>query len=544
MRRWNGWGEEHTHYPFPDSAASYLSDRIGPGTPALDSTLEQSLKGIPASRLPDLPNVRTELIERLLHARGQSLPDWVALRSGKIGVFPDGVAYPEDETQVRALLDEAMRNHASLIPFGGGTSVVGHINPPEADTPVLTIDMTKLNRLIGLDETSRLATFEAGVPGPELERQLNAKGYTLGHYPQSFELSTLGGWIATRSSGQQSYHYGRIEDLFAGGRAETPSGRLELPVLPASAAGPDLRQLLLGSEGRLGIITQATVRIRPIPEYEAFYGIFFPEWEAGVEAVRQIAQEGVGTSMLRLSNARETETTLALSGKEELVRWADRGLRILGFGEGRCLLVFGATGRAETARQAKLQALSITRTHGGLNTGVTIGKLWRKSRFLTPYLRNVLWERGYAVDTLETALPWRQVIPAAAALQKAIHASLEQFNEEAWVFAHLSHVYADGASIYVTYLFRRAADPEETLRRWSAMKSAASRVILAQGGTISHQHGVGIDHAAYLPAEKGPLGMEMLRQAARAVDPDGMMNPGKLFEDKTVHGYVRIKNSQ
>ena len=221
-----------------------------------------------------------------------------------------------------------------MIPYGGGTSVVGHINPLPADAPVLTIDLSQLNRLIELDETSHLATFGAGVRGPELEKQLNAKGYTLGHFPQSFELSTLGGWIATRSSGQQSYHYGRIEDLFAGGGPRRPAARWSCRrCLPAPPA-PTCASLLLGSEGRLGIITQATVRIRHMPEFEAFYGVFFPDWERGVEAVRQIAQEGVGLSMLRLSNARETETTLALSGKERLVRWADRGLGILGYGAG------------------------------------------------------------------------------------------------------------------------------------------------------------------------------------------------------------------
>ncbi len=224
----------------------------------------------------------------------------------------------------------ARNTGAAVIPYGGGTSVVGHINPIATGAPVLSIDLGHFNHLVDLDETSHLATFGAGVRGPEVERQLNQQGYTLGHFPQSFELSTLGGWVATRSSGQQSYYYGRIEDLFAGGHVETPRGPIDLPPLPASAAGPDLRQVFLGSEGRLGIITRVTVRVQPLPEFEAFYGVFFPEWEAGVEAVRQIAQEGVGLSMMRLSNACETETTLALSGKDALVRWASRGLRLLG----------------------------------------------------------------------------------------------------------------------------------------------------------------------------------------------------------------------
>lgn len=529
MRRWNGWGDQNTHYPFPSSAADYLVKQIGAARPSPDATMEEVLKKVPASRLKEYPGVRCDPLERLLHARGQSLPDWVALRSGQINVFPDGVAYPENPAQVRELFNYSRACGASLIPFGGGTSVVGHINPLASDRPVLTVDLSRLNRLIELDETSRLAIFGAGVSGPELEQQLNLKGYTLGHFPQSFELSTLGGWIATRSSGQQSYHYGRIEDLFAAGHVETPSGPIDLPALPASAAGPDLRQIILGSEGRLGIITEASVRIRPLPEYEAFYGVFFPNWEQGSQAVRQIAQEGVGLSMMRLSNARETETTLALSGKDTLVKWAERGLGLLGYGPEQCLLVFGVTGKSEACKQARRRALSIARKNGGLYTGETIGKLWRKSRFLTPYLRNELWEQGYAVDTLETALPWRQVQPAAVAIQDALHSALEPFGEQVWVFAHLSHVYADGASIYVTYLFRQAKDPDETVARWAAMKSSATAIITAFGGTISHQHGVGLDHAAYLPAEKGTLGMELLRQLAQTVDPDEMMNPGKLF---------------
>jgi alkyldihydroxyacetonephosphate synthase len=187
------------------------------------------------------------------------------------------------------------------------------------------------------------------------------------------------------------------------------------------------------------------------------------------------------------------------------------------------------TGRTQATRQARRRALNITRAQGGLYTGQTIGRLWRKSRFLTPYLRNVLWEHGYAVDTLETALPWREVLPAAAAIQLALQYALEQMGQRAWVFAHLSHVYVDGASIYVTYIFPRAADPDETLSRWTAMKTAASQVILAHQGTISHQHGVGLDHKPYLDAEKGPLGMDILRQMAQAVDPEGMLNPGKLI---------------
>jgi alkyldihydroxyacetonephosphate synthase len=530
MKRWNGWGDEATTYPLPDSAARYLADLVGEGSHLLqDASLEQAILAVPPSSLAAHPLISTDPEERLRHARGQSLPDWIALRSGQIRSFPDGVAYPASAEAVRNLLDYARKTGIKLIPFGGGTSVVGHINPIPGEAPVLTMDMSRLNHLLALDETSHLATFEAGVCGPEIEKQLNVRGYTLGHFPQSFELSTLGGWIVTRSSGQQSYHYGRIEALFAGGHVETPTGTMDLPIHPASAAGPDLKQVVLGSEGRLGVVTRATLRVRCFPEFEAFYGVFFHNWEEGAAAVRQIAQAGVGVSMLRMSNAMETTTTLALSGQDALVMWAGRGLRAVGFGDERALLVLGVTGTRRQARQARLEAMEIIRAHGGLMTGTAIGRMWKKSRFYSPYLRNTLWEAGYALDTLETAIPWSEVMGTAEETQKVLREGLAEVGEHVLVFAHLSHVYLDGASIYITYLYRRANDAEETLRRWHVLKGAASRVILAHGGTISHQHGVGLDHAQYLAAEKGPLGMQTLESVIRLFDPDGMMNPGKLL---------------
>jgi alkyldihydroxyacetonephosphate synthase len=471
------------------------------------------------------------------------MSDWIALRSGRIGTFPDGVAYPASDEDVRALLDHARATGTRLIPYGGGSSVVGHVNPLAGDAPVLTVDLTRLGRLVNLDETSRLATFEAGVVGPDLERQLGERGYTLGHFPQSWEFSTLGGWIATRSSGQQSYHYGRIEALFAGGHVETLLGPLELPALPASAAGPDLRQVVLGSEGRLGVITRATVRVRPLPVDERFEAIFFHDWEAGATAVREIVQAGVPVSLLRFSDAQETETTLALAGRERLIGWADRGLRMTGYGDTRCMLLFALTEHEEpgsAAQRALAYAAAdrtpelvkgIARAHGGLAVGTAAGSIWARSRFRAPYLRNTLWERGYALDTVETAVPWCNTMAAAAAMKAAIAGALQDAQERVLVFAHLSHVYVDGASIYVTYLYRRAADPDETLRRWQQCKGAASQAVIAHGGTISHQHGVGLDHAPYLAAEKGAVGMKLLEAVRQAADPGGLLNPGKLLSD-------------
>jgi alkyldihydroxyacetonephosphate synthase len=528
MKRWNGWGNVKTDYPVPGSAQAYLVSLFGKLNPQPDAAYESVINSVPATRLPSHALVDVSPAARLTHARGQSMADWVALRSGRIGAFPDGVAFPDNEEDVLAMLAYARNAGAKVIPYGGGTSVVGHINPLSSEMPVLTLSLEKMTRLLNLNEFGLTADFEAGITGPELEQALKAKGFTLGHFPQSHEYSTLGGWIATRSSGQQSYKYGRIEPLFAGGHVLTPQGRLEIPHFPASAAGPDIKEMILGSEGRMGVITQAKVRIHRSPQAEEFLGVFFPSWEQGSEAVRKLAQEEIPVSMLRLSNPQETETTLILSGKS-WVGAADKGLRLVGYGGNRCLLVFGVTGSSGHVRRVKAQAAWICRRYGGLFVGTIVGHTWEKSRFYSPYLRNTLWDLGVAIDTAETALPWANVMAASEAIPAAITKAAADSGGKVLAFAHLSHVYRDGASVYTTFLFRRPEDPDELLSLWQAMKKAASLTIQKHGGTISHQHGVGMDHAPYLPAEKGLLGMDAIRAICKTFDPEGMMNPGKLF---------------
>jgi alkyldihydroxyacetonephosphate synthase len=550
MRRWNGWGDDTVGYPLPANAAAFLNDAVGPAEPVRDAPLREVLAAVPESRLATHALVNEGAEPRLLHARGQSFPDWVALRSGRVGAFPDGVAWPADAEQVAALLRFAAESGAHVIPYGGGTSVVGHINPEPGGPPALTVSLRRMNGLSRLDAASRLATFGAGIAGPELEAQLRARGYTLGHFPQSFEFSTLGGWIATRSSGQQSRAYGRIEDLFAGGTLVAPGGRLSLPPFPASAAGPDLRQLVLGSEGRLGIITEATVRISPLPADEEFHAIFFPDFENGMLATRSIVQDGLPVSLLRLSTPAETRTTLALAGHERVIGMLERMLAARGAGEGKCMLLVGFTGRHDRIRDTRARVIDLAKEAGGVHAGRRFGDQWIRGRFRTPYLRNTLWERGYGVDTLETATTWESVPVTLAAIEGALNGALVPWSERVHVFTHLSHVYPTGASIYTTYLFRLSADPDETIARWEAMKGAASRAIVAAGGTISHQHGVGRDHAPYLVAEKGELGLAALADVARRFDPGGMMNPGKLLpappasgKEETPHDVAVIENA-
>ncbi len=530
MRRWNGWGDEAVSYPIAPSAASFLKLQVGESYHPEDAHLEGILAQVPKSRLPKHPLVTTEPITRLLHACGQSLPNWITLRSGKVHSFPDGVAYPMSGEEVVELIRYANIPGFRVITYGGGTSVVGHIDVLASKTPTLTIDMSRMNRLINLHPESLLATFQAGVSGPDLEAQLRAHGFTMGHFPQSFEYSTLGGWIATRSSGQQSLRYGRIEKLFAGGRLETPLGELVMPPFPASAAGPDLRELILGSEGRFGVLTQADVRLTPIPEREEFHAVFFPDFPHGIEAVREILASGLSLCMLRLSTPNETITTLALAGHKNLIGALERLLKIRGLGEEKSLLILGFSGISTLVNTNRREALDITSRYGGIHVGKSFGEQWHKNRFRTPYLRNSLWEMGYAVDTLETATDWDTTTRMVDHIEAALRSTMAGYGERVHVFTHLSHVYPYGSSVYTTFLFRLSPDPDETLTHWREMKSAASQAIIKNGGTISHQHGVGIDHLPYLGDEKGTLGLEAIRTMCHQFDPKGIMNPGKLVE--------------
>lgn len=540
MRRWNGWGDTTVTYPAPANVADTLAQWLGASTPPVDALFAGTVSQIPPSSLPEHPLVDFDPAGRLRHARGQSLPDWVALRSGRVGRVPDGIAYPESSRDVCDLLLYAQRAGAVVIPYGGGTSVVGHINPLPGTAPVLTVDMRRLNRLLRFQPSSRLATFGAGVTGPELEAQLRAHGSTLGHYPQSFEYSTLGGWVATRSTGQQSIGFGRTEAFFAGGRMQTPRGELLLPAeAPASAAGPDLREMVLGSEGRLGILTEVTVRARPLPEEEIFSGIFFPDFGAGREAVLEMVQTGLPLSMLRLSTAIETETTLLLAGHERLISTMERMLALRGVREQKALLLLGASGSEKLVQLTRKEAKRIAHAHGGVNVGRTFGRQWQKGRFRLPYLRNTLWEMGYAVDTLETATSWECVPQMVNALETALRDALTDDGERVHPFTHLSHIYPSGSSIYTTFIFRLAVDPDETLERWHKLKRAASEAIVAAKGTISHQHGVGVDHAPYLPIEKGALGMGAIQALCRQFDPEMMMNPGKLVAEEGSHNATK-----
>lgn len=531
-RRVGAWGFVGTDYPPSPQLLEWLAAHVGPpGAPYPQFDRSRS-EPPPPPRIPDCgAPTSQDPFDRLVHARGQGLTDLLRLRAGSVSAYPAAVVRPENAAQVEAVLRECGRAGLHVVPWGGGTSVTGGVTVMPGP-PVVTLDLGRLARLERLDEESHLAIFGAGTLGPALEAALAPHGFTLGHFPQSWELSSLGGWIVTRASGQESLGYGSIQDLVAGVEVVAPAGRLIVPAFPASAAGPDLRQVVAGSEGRLGVVTRATVRVRPRPEVQVVTATLLPSWEAGLAAARSIVQEQVPLTLLRLSDPPETEVAMAvgLAGHARAAPLVRRWLQLRGIGATACMMLCGAAGAGREVRRALRQARGVLRRHRGVSLGTGPGRHWLADRFRHPYLRDALLDVGIATDTLETAAPWARLPALGGAVGRALASALSSEDERVAVLCHLSHPYDDGSSLYFTFFFRCPPDPEAAVARWATIKRAATEAIVTGGGTLSHHHGVGSWHAPWLEREVGPDGVRLLRSAVAVLDPAGIMNPHVLLD--------------
>jgi alkyldihydroxyacetonephosphate synthase len=477
--------------------------------PGLEGHLLDQLR-----RLVGEEHVRADRQTRIRHTRGRSTPDLLRIRAGDALDAPDAVALPADHDQVAAVVEWCSDLGVALVPHGGGTSVVGGLTARrEGFAGLLAVDLCRLDRLLAVDPVSRTATLEAGLRAPRAEELLAEHGLTLGHFPQSFEHATVGGFAATRSSGQASAGYGRFDSLVVALTAATPIGTLRLGAAPASAAGPDLRQLALGSEGAFGVITSVTARVRPRPEARVYEGWRFESFHAGAEAVRRLVQDGEPPTVLRLSD--ETETALDLGDPGHASGSA-----------GGCLMITGHEGTRRTVDTRRSETSARLRELGGVPLGEAPGAAWERGRFAAPYLRDSLLDTGVLVETLETAAFWADLERVYDAVRAALQTSLADQGTPPVVLCHVSHVYETGASLYFTVAARQTGDP---LNQWSRAKAAASDAIVAAGATITHHHAVGRDHLPWLAAEIGHVGVEVLRAVKARLDPAGVMNPGVLI---------------
>ena len=541
--RWWGWGEDGHEVPLPEPALGMLRDELGadPGARRAPVALEEvrlpspRLAGSPHDRMAGIVGadwVRDDRETRVGHAAGRGYADLVRLRSGDASSAPDAVVLPGSAAEVRALLAACAEARIAVVPFGGGTSVVGGVEPvADGFAAAVSLDLRRLDRIVELDDASLTATFEAGLFGPEAERQLAERGLTLGHFPQSFEYSTVGGWVATRLAGQASTGYGRVDELVEGLRLVAPAGDVTARPLPASAAGPDLRELIVGSEGVLGVICEATLRVRPRPRVRRYEGWSFRSFAEGCEAFRVMEQAGASPDVARLSDEEETRLSLALASSGSALERAGRAyLRMRGH-EGGCLVIVGFEGDEEEVERRRLRTGAQLRAGGGLRLGRRPGEAWLRARYAGPYLRDELLDRGVLAETLETAGTWAGLPALYGAVAGALRDSLSSRGTPPLVMCHVSHLYPSGASLYFTFLARQEGDgePGPALEQWRAAKTAASEAIVTSGGTITHHHAVGRDHVPWMRAEVGELGLELIRAAKARLDPAGIMNPGKLL---------------
>ena len=521
--RWWGWGVDRDATALPEKARGMLRQAFSiEGQPSPPVGLDDvelpdaALPGEVSDRLASIVGaeaVRQDRLARVSHALGKSYPDLIRIRAGDASSAPDAVVYPASHDEVMAILELCSAERVAVTPFGGGSSVVGGVEPRrDGFAAAISLDLARMDRLIGSDPVSLTATFEPGCTGPRVEELLGHEGLTLGHFPQSWEYATLGGFVATRSAGRASTGYGRIDELVLGVRLATPAGTIALPPLPATAAGPGMRGLVVGSEGALGVITEATLAVRPAPAVKLNEGWVFESWQAGCEAFRAMEQAGDAADICRLSDEAETALNAAASGHDA---------------PGPCLAVVGWEGQeAGVARRAER-----TRAHlagaGARPLGEDAGARAGRNYFAGPYLRDELLGMGVLVETLETATTWSRLQALYTGVGDALRSALGARGTDPLVMCHVSHLYRSGASLYFSFFARQERGAE--LEQWHAAKTAACDAILAHGGTITHHHAIGRDHAAWMDQEVGELGVEAIRALKQKLDPAGIMNPGKLL---------------
>jgi alkyldihydroxyacetonephosphate synthase len=549
--KWWGWGHEGIAFSHDDKPGlrPFLEDALGidvgrpTRAPAAFDALEIAAPELPASLRAALEaalgaeHVSTDALDRVVHGRGKSLRDLVRHRRGDLGRLPDVVVRPGAEADVEATMRAALDADAVVIPFGGGTNISGSLEAPEHETrPVISVDLGRLDQVLSIDAASRLAVVQAGVFGPPLEAQLNERGWTLGHFPDSFSHSTLGGWIATRSSGMQSDKYGDVADLTRAVRVVTPNGVLVTRPVPSTSTGPSVREMVLGSEGRLGVITEATVQVHRLPERRTILGYLLPDWPRALAAMQALAVSEATPSVTRVSDAYETRFSLATKKTPTLLdRVTSRALatyleRRRGFDRAAmCLAFVGFEGSEAHVRAQRRLVARIVARHGGLCVGASPGALYDQKKFDTPYIRDYLLDRGAPADVSETAAPWSALPGLYDTVMGATRGAFAELGVQGYVMCHLSHSYHAGACLYFTFAFRPSPGAD-ALAQYDVVKSAVQQAFVDGGATLSHHHGVGTEHARWLAQDISEPGVAMLRALFGGVDPGANLNPGKIVD--------------
>jgi alkyldihydroxyacetonephosphate synthase len=548
-----GWGLEPEQPSLEEvrAAASGLFPHLGFAPVEIEQPIPLEDVTLRPPRVPVPPALReicaVDAHARASHALGKSYSDVVRGFRGRFDHPPDFVARPRDESDVERLLEWCSHERVAAIPYGGGTSVVGGVTPEVGSSynGAITIDLGLLRRVLEVDPVSRAARIQAGASGPDLEAQLAGQGFTLRHFPQSFQYSTLGGWVATRAAGHFATVWTHIEDFLESARALTPAGVWQSRRLPGSGAGPSPDRMLAGSEGILGIVTEAWVRVQPRPAYRASAGVRFERFLDGARCVRALSQSGLHPSNCRLIDAEEARFTMAGDGSFALLvlgfessdhpvdRALERALAICaehGGVAGRRRRSGDDAGRGDSSgagAPSPAAHLGEGGTHKGEGGGNAVGT-WREAFLRAPYVRDVLVAMGVLSETFETAVTWERFPSFHEQVMAAARLAMEELSGAGRVTCRFTHVYPDGPAPYYTVLAPAVRGQE--VEQWSAIKRAVSDVVIAQGGTITHHHAVGRDHRPWYERQRPDPFAAALQGAKLAVDPHGVMNPGVLID--------------
>lgn len=548
MMKWWGWGDPQLKFPMDDKPNLWpwvakklgVADASPTSVPVDLSSIQMAPTRASAELFTELSHmlkpeqITLDPFERLLHSYGKSFPDLFRVRNGVVRRAPDAVLFPDSHEQVEALVKLAHQRNFCLIPFGGGTNIVGGINP-EADEarPMMTLSLRNMNRLVSVDPESWTATIQAGALGPKLETDLAEHGHSLGHYPDSFEYSTLGGWLATRSAGMQSDAYGKIEDMVVSIKMVTPSGTIITKAVPSSSAGPDLNRIMLGSEGILGVITEATMRVHKTPAIKDYRGYLFKSFEDGVRGIEECLDCGFAPSMIRLQDSGESELAFNMKApKHGLEGWIQNRvtgwLRFRGYTQ-PCILIVGFEGEEKSVAVARRSAAGILKRHGGFSLGTSVGNTWSKDKFNIPYLRDYIMDYGCMADVAETSTLWSNVLPLYAGTVEAVKARFRQEGGTGYIGCHISHTYKTGACLYFTFAARQPKGKE--IEHYYGYKRLVTDTIMSLGGTLSHHHAVGTEHRPWMGQEVSPAGLQALHALKTSLDPKHILNPGKLLPE-------------
>ncbi|EGC33025.1 alkyl-dihydroxyacetonephosphate synthase [Dictyostelium purpureum] len=590
--KWNGWGDtrKFLHQVKPEGFVALTTPSVSAqplpslkgfikkelSLPTDDPNKPFELEETPSLRIEDIKihapkqypefvkelkaffsadQLKDDKLARITHTFGKSIRDLIRVRIGLIKYAPDLIVLPHSHEEVEKLVQLAQKWNVVIIPMGGGSNIVGAIEPVSDDRFTVSIDMRRMNKVLWVDRKEMTACIQVGVMGPHLEEQLNKQGVSLGHDPDSFEFSTLGGWLATCSSGHQSDKYGDIEDMAVSFRTVTPTGTLELRNGARAGAGINYKHIILGSEGTLGIITEAVMKVHAVPQAAEYYGFLFPSFNHAVAALQQIRSSEIIPTMIRIYDPEETALSFASKpSKGPIAEFMSAAVKkylhyVRSFDfKSVCLSIIGFEGPKKVVDFHRNSVFDILSKNGAFGLGSAPGKTWAEKRYDLPYIRDFLLDHNMWVDVAETTVSYTNLVPLWKEAKQAFQQHFRSQGIPSWICAHISHTYSNGVCLY--FIFASKQNSDKDMKQYIEAKGLMTDIILKYGGALSHHHAVGYEHVPWMTRYVSKGWIQVYRKLKETFDPKDICNPRKLIptikeennQEPYLFNVINIKN--